>query len=86
MNIYDLFFCYGLTFAIMNKIKILYNTKINLLNDLIKCSYCVGFHSGWICFLFKYKHIELYNMFYCGLMAAAFCYVIDNICIKLESN
>ena len=45
----DLLLCYGLCFGMMNKVDTL--RKVSLFNRLLSCSYCTGFHAGWIAWL-----------------------------------
>ena len=43
----ELLFCYGLCFGMMNKLPFLHG-RAGILDRLLSCSYCCGFHCGWI--------------------------------------
>lgn len=45
-----LLFAYGLTFGLQHKASFLWE-KSDLTDSLLKCSYCTGFHAGWIVWL-----------------------------------
>lgn len=49
-SVYFLLFSYGLAFGLMNKVPILYG-KSAFLDALLGCSYCTGFHCGWMAWL-----------------------------------
>jgi hypothetical protein len=42
----DLLLCYGLCFGLMNKVDVL--RKVNFFDRMLSCSYCTGFHAGWM--------------------------------------
>jgi len=42
----DLLFAYGLCFGLQNKVEVL--RKVAFFDKMLSCSYCTGFHSGWI--------------------------------------
>lgn len=50
MTIFNLLLAYGICFGAMNKVDFLHG-KLDLLDRLLKCSYCMGFHAGWIAWL-----------------------------------
>ncbi len=45
-----LLFAYGLTFGLQHKAPYLWG-KSTFTDALLKCSYCTGFHAGWIVWL-----------------------------------
>jgi len=48
----DLLLAYGVTFGLMNKLpEFLYDRMPNVIQALLACAYCVGFHAGWISYL-----------------------------------
>lgn len=78
---------YGITFWLMNKAKFLHN-RIAFFDAMFKCSFCTGFHAGWVSwFLFQYASEgtlcnqlhELLGAITCGFASAAFCYIIDTL-------
>jgi hypothetical protein len=42
----DLLLAYGLCFGLMNKVDVL--RKVAFFDRMLSCSYCTGFHAGWI--------------------------------------
>lgn len=44
---------YGVTFGIQNKLPFL-RGKLPLLDSLLKCTYCTGFHAGWMTWLLSW--------------------------------
>jgi len=85
-----LLFAYGITFGIQNKAPFL-RGKIDFLDALVKCTYCVGFHAGWLAWI-TYWLLENPNLgvgwaattgnvvlsvLIWGLSSAAFSYGID---------
>ena len=42
----DLLLCYGLCFGLMNKVDALRKEKF--FDRMLSCSYCTGFHAGWM--------------------------------------
>jgi hypothetical protein len=93
--LYLLMAAYGVTFGFQNKVPFLYG-KLNLLDSLLKCTYCLGFHSGWIVWLiwgytkfFQIEKIDLLvsagEMFVFSFASAGFSYLIDTG-IRLMEN
>ena len=41
---------FGLCFGFQNKLPFLHG-RLNVLDRLLKCSYCMGFHCGWLTWL-----------------------------------
>ena len=82
-----LLFClstYGLMFGIANKLPILHG-KFKVIDSLLGCSFCLGYHCGWINHLIFNLGIDSYNLLFihafCG---AAFCYFFDTAIEVLE--
>ena len=47
----ELLFAYGLAFGLMNKLPdVLYQALPRALVRLLACSYCTGFHTGWVAY------------------------------------
>lgn len=76
---------YGLTFGIQNKLPFL-RGKTDLTDRLLKCTYCVGFHTGWTAWLVRLvveapplhePHRVAVEILGWGLLSAAFSYGVD---------
>ena len=88
-----LFAAYGLCFAIQNKISSLW--KIGFLNVLLTCTFCLGFHCGWLIYsctwLLDYwqfdqapfQWAQALNFAFGG---AAWCYGVDAMIKWLEGD
>lgn len=89
MSLFELLFCYGVTFGLMNKTLWLQN-RSSYLGKLFECSYCTGFHAGWIIYLTKLINTEMQfniiGLIYFCFASSAFCYIADCICEYLESK
>lgn len=86
MTLFDLLFCYGLTFGLMNKTSWIQN-RLQFTQSLLSCSYCTGFHCGWIFYLINESNkISYKEAFIYSFVSAAFCYITDCLCIYLEDK
>lgn len=61
------------------------------LANLFTCSFCLGFHAGWLAYLLfgwagdhDSVYLTLRAMFISGLASATFCYAFDNFMVFLE--
>lgn len=45
-----LLFSYGLMFGFQNKVTFL-RGKLSILDALLNCTYCLGFHTGWMAWI-----------------------------------
>ena len=85
---------FGINFWIQNKLLFL-REKNKLLDALISCSYCLGFHCGWI----SYSLVTLSTMqepipissfiiqgVVHGFACAVFCYFFDELSLLIESK
>ena len=89
-----LVFCYGLCFGFMNKLPFLHG-KNDWFDKLLQCSYCMGFHCGWIAWLFSYFMTGMPEMdaltiapsvVVWAFSSSAFCYAVDVVIQYLESQ
>ncbi len=78
----DLLLAYGLCFGLMNKVEVL--RKIAFFDAMLSCSYCTGFHAGWLAWLLSRVVYALpatpQDVLPAALWAfssAAFCFVAD---------
>ena len=89
LSLFDLLVMYGITFGIMNKIPQIHN-RAALLDDLLACSYCTGFHAGWFMYFLHVlqsdSKFNLINIFCWSIASASFCYIIDTLVEYFEIN
>lgn len=78
----DLLLCYGFCFGLMNKVD--FPRKIKLFNRLLSCSYCTGFHAGWISWAltrgvhgFEPTLSAASGALLWAFCSSAFCYLLD---------
>jgi len=90
MSLFELLACYGLTFGLMNKTLWLQN-RSQFASSLLSCSYCTGFHSGWIIYLISNldklnitSASAISNVLLYSFASACFCYILDVFAQKLE--
>lgn len=89
-----LLFWYGLCFGIQHKSPSIIRGKVKFIDDLLKCSYCTGFHVGWITYLImhfpavldgSYRAIDFpAELATWAFAAAAWCYVADALVQLIE--
>jgi hypothetical protein len=96
MNIIITILCiYGLCFGLQNKATFLRGHS-DLLDELLNCTYCLGFHCGWLFYIFNYflffKIEELnilqtgFQMTCYGFFGASTTYLIDTAIRWIESQ
>lgn len=81
---------YGVCFGIRNKLGALVKGASRFTDALLRCSYCTGFHSGWLTWvllwatsLWDVAH-HMREILGFSLASAAFCYLVDTLALKLE--
>jgi hypothetical protein len=77
----QLLIAYAICFGIQHKVPVL-RGKLKLLDDMLTCTYCTGFHAGWMTWAFIHLKIPTNATDGCNMLAwcfasAAFCYVLD---------
>lgn len=77
---------YGICFGLVNKATFL--RRVGLLDRMLDCSYCTGFHAGWIASLvmLPIAGFEWPTLVLSAFASAAFCYIIDTAVILLEEK
>jgi hypothetical protein len=60
--------------------------KIGFFHEMLSCSFCTGFHAGWLTFLLEHRAVSLCDMLLYGFVGASFCYITDTIVLKLERS
>lgn len=69
----------GITFALQHKVVFLHK-KLSFIDSMLKCTYCTGFHGGWIAYLVAQapqvnpQHALLY-----AFASAIFSYALDEV-------
>ena len=86
---------FGLCFWVQNKLTFL-KGKHKLLDALISCSYCLGFHCGWVSYMMVTlsngeSPIPIWYMLIVqaivhGFASAVFCYFFDELSLLIESK
>lgn len=90
-SLIDLLLAYGICFGSMNKVDF-FHGKSAFTDALLKCSYCTGFHAGWIAWLLTRPiygvALELPTLLMpvaWAFASAVFCYSADTILQLAES-
>lgn len=92
-----LLLAYGIAFGIQNKVPFL-RGKMEFLDSLIKCTYCLGFHTGWMAWVLYWAMERpslgpdttsvvlsvVWSIVTWGLSSAAFSYGVDTAIRWLE--
>jgi hypothetical protein len=91
---------YGLAFGVQNKVSFLHG-KIRVLDALLRCSYCMGFWTGWVTWGLSWvtmgspimapsipgNPLQMVTAGFIWAMASTvFCYVLDVIIVRLEDG
>lgn len=93
MNFFFLLVAYGITFGIQNKLTFL-RGKHPFLDAMLVCTYCTGFHGGWITWVLyqwpmfiEKDPLEFFNgMILFAFASAAFSYAFDSVIRLVESH
>lgn len=78
--------CYGVCFCLINKAVFL--RRVGVLDRMLDCSYCTGFHAGWITYFLMVgadgfiSSLTIASAF----ASAAFCYIIDTAVLLIEEQ
>lgn len=74
----------GITFGLQHKVSFLHK-KFSLLDNMLKCTYCTGFHGGWIAYLIAFApNINLQHALLYSFASAIFSYALDESVKYLE--
>ena len=87
MNIlFQLIAAAGLTFAIQNKIPFIHK-KVDLLDSMLVCTYCTGFHAGWIMYLLlNWQSMVVTDLIGFAFASSIFSYGLDEAIKYLEEG
>ena len=96
-----LFTAYGITFGLQNKLPFLYSDRYlktgepgSFLDKMLKCTYCTGFHAGWMTgvILWLAQGMPSMNLdvipqvILWSFASAAFSYMLDTILRWFEES
>jgi len=84
----ELVFAYGLTFGAMNKMPdFIYERLPSLINRLLACAYCTGFHAGYLAY-FAISHTDIvwHHAPIWAFASGAFSYGADTALRLAESH
>ena len=74
----------GVCFGMQHKVKWLHG-KTDFTDSLLACTYCSGFHAGWISYLlWSLPKFNAQHMIGIALASAMFCYALDEFTKYLE--
>ena len=59
-------------------------TRSVIINELLSCSFCIGFWSGLVVHFVTYKVFDIKDLFLFGFGGSALCYIVDTIIIWFE--
>ncbi len=69
----------GITFGFQHKLVFIHK-KLSIVDSLLKCTYCTGFHSGWIAYLIaKAPELVPQEMLLFAFASAIFSYALDEL-------
>ena len=78
--------CAGLTFGLQHKLPFLHK-KLSLLDKMLACTYCTGFHSGWLVYVTSnYDNLKANEAVIFAFASAIFSYALDELVKYLEAN
>lgn len=76
----------GITFGVQNKVAFLHG-KSELLDSLLKCTYCAGFHAGWLVWLMMNLPVfSLQKIILFAFASAIFSYGLDELIKYFEER
>lgn len=91
----ELLLAYGLAFGLMNKVDVLRSEKWPLgafFDRMLSCSYCTGFHAGWLAWaLTRIVHglphtaQDALTPILWAFASSAFCFLVDAASQAVES-
>lgn len=74
----------GITFGLQHKVTFLHG-KLELLDRMLKCTYCTGFHGGWIAYLVGVvPQVNPQDALLYAFASAIFSYALDEAVKYLE--
>ena len=74
----------GITFGLQHKIPFLHK-KFSIIDSMLKCTYCTGFHGGWIAYIIAYApQFKPQDALLYAFASAIFSYALDESVKYLE--
>lgn len=74
----------GITFGLQHKIPFIHK-KASLLDSMLKCTYCTGFHGGWVAYIIATApQVKLQDALLYAFASAIFSYALDETVKYLE--
>ena len=85
MNVFLVLLCAaGITFSLQHKLPFLHG-KNSIIDALLKCTYCTGFHGGWIAYLVSsWPEPSVQHALLFSFASAIFSYALDEVIKYLE--
>jgi len=78
--------CAGLTFGFQHKAKFLHK-RFAFLDSMLSCTYCTGFHSGWLLYVITYySEAKVQEAILAAFASAMFSYALDEAVKFLENS
>jgi len=81
-SLVDLLLAYGLAFGLMNKVEAL--RKVAFFDRMLSCSYCTGFHAGWLAWVLTrtvhglpHTAQDALTPILWAFSSSAFCFLVD---------
>jgi len=69
----------GITFGLQHKATFLHG-RLNLLDRMLKCTYCTGFHAGWVAYLIgAAPQVNPQDALLYAFSSAIFSYALDEV-------
>lgn len=76
----------GITFGLQHKIPFIHK-KFSLLDSMLKCTYCTGFHAGWIAYILAVApQVSPQEALLYAFASAIFSYALDESVKFLEEE
>lgn len=90
-----LVFAFAVCFGIQHKVPFLHG-KFDLLDKMLECTYCTGFHAGWIVWVMTWGAsasvpadtflLNFYSVISWSFISSIFCYCADTLLKWVEFN
>lgn len=71
----------------MNKTAWIQN-RIKFIDNMLACSYCTGFHAGWISLLILHPALfkDFQTILFWSFVSSSFSYIVDTFVAYLEES